>query len=222
MTGSVPALDVLFAVTAGVATFFSPCAYALLPGYVGFYASQEAGGTLRGSLLRGVTAGFGVLLTFVVAFGLVFAVGYRTFSGIELLEPVVGAVLVVFGAAVLFDRAPSLSISLPKRRTNAAGFGVFGAGYAVAAIGCVVPLFVGVVGRALSLSAGGALLVLGTYAGTVLALMVAMTVTTGVGMNVSTGRALSHGRNIKRLAGGLMVVAGFGQLYLAIFVLGVF
>ncbi|MFC4247526.1 cytochrome C biogenesis protein, partial [Natribaculum luteum] len=32
-----------FAFTAGLATFFSPCAYPLLPGYVGFYVSQTDG-----------------------------------------------------------------------------------------------------------------------------------------------------------------------------------
>ena len=36
MTDVSLATNLPFAITAGVATFFSPCAYPLLPGYVGF------------------------------------------------------------------------------------------------------------------------------------------------------------------------------------------
>ena len=41
MVVSVFAGTVAFAVSAGVATFLAPCAYPLLPGYVGYYLSQE-------------------------------------------------------------------------------------------------------------------------------------------------------------------------------------
>jgi len=54
---------VVFALTAGVATFFSPCAYPLLPGYVGFYVSRTDGddASLGGATIRGIAAGSGVL-----------------------------------------------------------------------------------------------------------------------------------------------------------------
>ena len=39
-----------FALGAGAATFFSPCAYALLPGYVGYYAAAvDERGVRRGA-----------------------------------------------------------------------------------------------------------------------------------------------------------------------------
>ncbi len=213
----VTALDLLFALTAGFGTFFSPCAYPLLPGYVGYYVSQTegTGRSLGGPLLRGITAGVGIFLTFAVSIGLVFTVGYHTVAGIELLEPIVGVALLVLGALVAVDRAPSLSVPLPKRRSSVLGFGVFGAGYAVAAIGCVVPLFVGVVGRALALPTGGALLVLGTYVGTVLVLMVALTVVAGVGVATGAGRLSARASLLKRAAGVVMVAAGIGQLAVA-------
>ncbi|MFC6769716.1 cytochrome C biogenesis protein, partial [Natrinema soli] len=48
--------SIVFALSTGVATFFSPCAYPLLPGYVGFYVSQTDGerASLGGALSRGL------------------------------------------------------------------------------------------------------------------------------------------------------------------------
>lgn len=216
------ATTLAFAFVAGIATFFSPCSYPLLPGYVGFYASQAGeGATVSGSVGRGLVAGAGVLVTLAVLIGAAFAVGHETFSQVTLFEPVIGGLLVVFGVLVVAGRAPSLSVALPKRRSSVAGFGLFGVGYALAAVGCVAPIFLMVVARALSLPIGSALLVLGTYVGGVVLLMVAVTVATGTGLMAGAGRLARHGRTIERLAGGLMIVAGLGQLYLAIVVLDV-
>lgn len=225
------ATTILFALTAGVATFFSPCAYPLLPGYVGFYASQTDSdrATLGGAIGRGLIAGVGVLGTFALLLGAAFWIGHETLSGVVLFEPLVGAVLVVFGVLVVFDRAPSLSIALPKRRSSVAGFGIFGAGYALAAAGCVAPLFIGVVGRALSMPPVRGAAVLGTYVGSITLLMVSLTVAAGMGLVAgSTGlgllgdnRLAAAGPILERVAGGLMIVAGLGQLYLAVFVLEV-
>ncbi|ELY39163.1 cytochrome c biogenesis CcdA family protein [Natronorubrum tibetense] len=216
-------LPLTFALVAGVATFFSPCAYPLLPGYVGFYVSQTEGeqASLSGALSRGLVAGIGVLVTFGVLLVAAYWVGHSTLSNIVLFEPIVGAILVVFGLLVVFDRAPSLSIPLPKRRSSVLGFGVFGAGYALAAAGCVAPLFVAVLAQALALPPVSAALVVGTYVGSVVVLMVSLTVATGMGLVASAGRLAAHTGLLERIAGGVMIIAGLGQLYLAIFVLDV-
>lgn len=214
---------IAFALTAGVATFFSPCAYPLLPGYVGFYVSQTEGeeASLSGALSRGLVAGVGVLVTFVLLLGAAFWIGHSTLSNITLFEPIVGAILVVFGVLIVLDRAPSLSFALPKRRSGVLGFGIFGAGYALAAAGCVAPLFVGVIARGLSLPPLSAAIVIGTYVGSVVLLMVSLTVATGMGLVASAGRLAAHSKTLKRIAGGVMIVAGLGQLYLAIVILDV-
>lgn len=211
-----------FALIAGVATFFSPCAYPLLPGYVGFYLSQTDGdgASLGGALSRGTVAGAGVLATLGALFAVAFRVGHATLSNVVYFEPIVGVILVVFGALVVIGRAPSLSVALPKRRSSALGFAVFGAGYALAAAGCVAPLFVGVVARALSLPLTAGALVVGTYVGSVVALMVALTVATGMG-TVAAGQLAAYSERLERFAGAVMLVAGIGQLYLSIVVLNV-
>ncbi|WP_276256971.1 cytochrome c biogenesis protein CcdA [Halomontanus rarus] len=215
--------SVSFAFTLGVATFFSPCAYPLLPGYVGFYVSQTEGkqATLGGAISRGLVAGVGVLATFLVLIGAAFVVGQGPLSRIALFEPIIGGLLVVFGVLVVLDRAPSVSIPLPKRRSSVLGFGIFGAGYALAAAGCVAPIFVLAIGHAFSYSTVPAALILSTYVGSVVLLMIALTVASGMGILASAGRFAAYSGRLERLAGGLMIVAGLGQLYLAIFYLDV-
>ena len=220
MTAVSLATNVPFAVTAGVATFFSPCAYPLLPGYVGFYVNSvdadEA--SVTGAGVRGIAAAVGVLATFALLAGATVRVGRATLSNIAVFETLVGGLLVVFGLLVVAGRAPSLSLSLPKRRSSVLGFGLFGAGYALAGAGCVAPVFLAVVARAIALPGDAALVVLSVYAGVVALLMAATTVATGVGLIGNANRVMAHAGTLKRVAGAVMVVAGVGQLYLSLVV----
>ncbi|MDG5760892.1 cytochrome c biogenesis protein CcdA [Natronococcus sp. A-GB1] len=208
-----------FALTAGVFTFFSPCAYPLLPGYVGFYVSQTDAeeSSLTRAVGRGLVAGAGVLATFGVLLGVAFWIGHSVLADITIFEALVGVALVGFGVLVLFDRAPSLSVALPKRRSGTLGFGLFGAGYALAAAGCVAPVFLGVVASAAALPAASGALVIGTYVGIVVLLMVSLTVATGMGLAAGAGRLSAYGDTLRRVAGAVMILAGIGQLYVAFF-----
>jgi len=217
MIGQALVTDVTFALTAGVATFFSPCAYPLLPGYVGFYVSSVDGdrASVTGAGVRGVVAAAGVLVTVALLGGAIAWVGQKALSGVTVFETLVGGLLVALGVAVALDRGPSLLLSLPRRRSSVLGFGLFGAGYALAGVGCVAPVFLGVVARAIALPTGTAVLVLGSYAGVVAVLMTATTVATGVGVIGNANRVLAHTGRLERLAGVVMIVAGVGQLYLS-------
>ncbi|WP_144797849.1 cytochrome c biogenesis protein CcdA [Halorubrum depositum] len=220
MTDVSLATNVPFAVTAGVATFFSPCAYPLLPGYVGFYVNSvdTESASVAGAGARGIAAALGVLATFALLAGATVRVGYSTLSNITVFETLVGVLLVAFGLLVVAGRGPSLSLPLPKRRSSVLGFGLFGAGYALAGAGCVAPVFLGVVARAIALPGDAAALILSVYAGTVAVLMAATTVATGVGLIGNANRVMAHAGALKRVAGAVMVAAGIGQLYLALVV----
>lgn len=211
--------DLSFALTAGIATFFSPCAYPLLPGYVGFYLEQTDGGaSLGGAGVRGITAGVGVLITFGMLTGTSVLVGRSVLPDVTLLEALVGSLLIGFGVLVVTGYAPSISIPLPERRSSILGFGVFGAGYALASAGCVAPIFFAIITRALSLPTRVAVVFLVVYAGIVGILMTAVTVATGVGLLTSTGRIARHSGKLKQIAGIVMILAGGGQLYLSLIV----
>lgn len=220
MTDVTLATNLPFAITAGVATFFSPCAYPLLPGYVGFYLNQTNAdeASLGGASARGIVAGIGVLATFGALTWATLLVGQSALSDITLFETLVGALLVVFGALVAAGKAPSLSVPLPKRRASVLGFGVFGAGYALAGAGCVAPIFLAVMARAASLPGETAAIVLASYAGTVAVLMVSVTVATGMGLVSNAGRLTAYSGLIERVAGAVMILAGLGQLYLSLVV----
>ncbi len=220
MTGTTLVTDLSFALVAGVATFFSPCAYPLLPGYVGFYVNQADADSVSivGAGTRGAAAGVGVLATFGALSAATLRIGNSTLSNITVFESLVGGLLVVFGLLVVTGRAPSISIPLPKRRASVLGFGLFGAGYALAGAGCVAPVFLAVIARAIVLPTDVAALVLSVYAGTVAVLLVATTVAAGVGLLTDAGRALAYSGRLKRLAGAVMILAGVGQLYLALVV----
>ncbi|WP_435093525.1 cytochrome C biogenesis protein [Halorubrum sp. N11] len=220
MTDISLATNVPFAVTAGVATFFSPCAYPLLPGYVGFYVNSvdADSASVLGAGARGLAAAIGVLATFALLAGATVRIGYSTLANITVFETLVGGLLVVFGLLVVSGRAPSMSVPLPERRTGVFGFGLFGAGFALAGAGCVAPVFLGVVARAIALPSETAFLVLSVYAGTVAVLMAATTVATGVGLISNANRVMAHAGTLKRVAGAVMIAAGIGQLYLSLVV----
>ena len=217
MTGVVPGAGVLaFALSAGLTTFFAPCAFPLLPGYVG-YALQQNG--VPGVAAAGAAAA-GALATLAAVSGLAFVFGRALTGVLPAFEPLVGLGLVVFGALVATDRVPEVRVPLSRRPDSVAGFGVFGAAYALAAAGCVVPLFLGVVGQAATLPAPAGVAVLGAYAAGVTAPLAGITLLTGAGVGSwrSAGRL---SRYVKPVAGTVMVAAGLGQLYLSVAVLDV-
>lgn len=208
----------VFAASAGLATFFAPCAFPLLPGYVGYYVQQSEADTP--GIASAVAAAIGSLTALGVVAGLAFVLGQTLTSMLPFLEPIVGIGLIGFGFLVLFDRVPTADVSLPQRPESVLGFGVFGAVYALAAAGCVVPLLLGVVSQALTLSPQGGVAVLGVYAGAVTVPLVGVTLLTSVGVESwrTLGRYTGH---MKRVAAGVMIAAGIGQIYLSIVVLDV-
>lgn len=211
---------VAFAASAGLATFFAPCAFPLLSGYVGYYVQQNGGGTPGMGVWSAAAAAVGSLTSLGVVAALVLAFGRTLTSVLPLLEPVIGAGLILFGLLVLTDRAPTLSLSLPKRPESVAGFCVFGAVYALAAAGCVVPLFIGVLTQAstLPLVWGGVTAIV--YVLTVTAPLVGVTLLAGVGVDSWRGLGRYVGY-MEYSAAVVMIAAGVGQVYLSVFVLDV-
>lgn len=207
-----------FAAGAGVTTFFAPCAFPLLPGYVGYYLRESD--QRVAAVPAAVTAAAGTLLALAVVGGLVLAIGRPLTRALPLFEPLVGLGLVALGVVTFRSGAPTLEIPLPRRPNTLVGFGVFGAVYGIAAAGCVVPLFLGVVTQALALEGTASGIALGAYALGVAAPLAGVTLLAGAGVEVWRSVGSYTGR-IRQAAGAVMVVAGLGQLYLAVVVLDV-
>lgn len=216
MTTAEVAGGVGLALGAGVATFFSPCAYALLPGYVSYYVATEEGSDapLGGALVRGTSASLGVFGVFAVLAGVAVAVGSAVEPYLSVLELGVGVLLIVFGGVILTGRGFGWHVQLPERRASIAGFFVFGALYAVAAAGCVAPLFLSVILQSVTYPTVGTVAVVGTYAATFAVLMVGVTVAAAVGHSFSTQKVGGYADRIQKAAGVVLVVAGVVQIYL--------
>lgn len=210
-----------FAFGTGVTTFFAPCAYPLLPGYVGYYmrsADDGARSPVVGALARGVAASTGILLTFALLAGLTVTVGQSLAGYLSSLEVVVGLVLVGLGLLTLSGRTTGWHVRLPARRTSVFGFVGFGVLYAVAATGCLAPVFLGIVSQALAFPLYGTLTVLGAYAAGMVLLMIAATVAVAVGLDAGGDWLPAASVRASQVAGLIILMAGLAQVFLALFV----
>lgn len=209
---------VAFALGAGTATFFAPCVYALLPGYVGYYGATVEGDSvpLSGAAIRGLAATAGAFGTFAVLSVIALSAGQLLARVLPVVEPLVGIALICFGVLTLRTGSLSVHVPLPQRRASVLGFAVFGGLYALAATACVLPLFLAVAVQSVTLSPLGSVAVLGAYAGAFAVLVLAATIAAAVGYDVLNERLAAHGGLLSRVAGGVLVVAGVAQLALAI------
>ncbi|PSQ17265.1 cytochrome C biogenesis protein [Halobacteriales archaeon QS_8_69_26] len=210
-----------FAFLAGVATFFAPCAYPLLPGYVAFFVGSEDDEPrpVPRRLLYGLWVALATSLGFFVVYALLAgtaaAVGTRALRNVSALELVVGTLLVVLGLGMATGRleASTLHVRLPERRRSVGGYFLFGVVYAAAAAGCTAPVFIGVATFALSSDPATALAVFAAYAGGMSLLMLGVTVLASVGRQAVLRPLSGRTELVTRLAGAALVLAGLWQIY---------
>lgn len=210
-----------FAFSLGAATFFAPCSYPLLPGYVAYYlgSSEEkpaTGGVWR-AVLVGVVVSAGFFLVYGALGGVVALIGSGPLSNISVLELVVGSILVVLGAVMAMGWSPNLHVQLPMRKRSYPRFFLFGVVYAGAAAGCTAPIFIAVSIRGLTAGPTMGALTLIAYAAGMSVLMVALTVLAGLGRSTILRRFSRQTGRISRAAGVLLIGAGLLQIYLFLF-----
>jgi cytochrome c biogenesis protein CcdA len=145
---------VLYGFSLGLVAAVNPCGFPLLPAYVMMSAGEARAVPLRVRAIRALGAGGAMTAGFVVVFtalGALIKLGMTVAMGwIPWVMVPAGVGLVVAGSAVMAGRDPArrlASLRMPSVRSQAAKLVVFGIAYAVASLGCALPLFVlGVVG----------------------------------------------------------------------------
>ncbi|MFQ5980049.1 MAG: cytochrome c biogenesis protein CcdA [Candidatus Heimdallarchaeota archaeon] len=165
---------IAIALLAGVVSFFAPCAFPLLPGYLSYTVghSQEllSEARLRGKLKRASLVGGASalgLLTFIVGFGLILVfLGASLLPYVPFLEPLVGFALIISGILLIsnytlnmnwfFQQLDKLSGTRIDISRSEGPFGIFlyGIGYGAATMGCSAPIFLALI---LSATAEGGL-----------------------------------------------------------------
>lgn len=228
------AFDLLaLAVIAGVASFFSPCAFPLLPGYFSFYAAggrdDRPAGRPGRALRLGLAAAAGVI-TFNLILG--FAIGLLgagaglalSISGPE-PNPVVrwfrggvGVVLIALGIGQWLgvNLKPGLANAFawrtrPRRDVPGAASAlyVYGLGYSAAGMGCTGPILAGLM--VVALSAGGfgaALTAFAVYSAVMGGLMLLVSGLVATAQDTLIRRLMASAPRIKRVTSALVVLIG--------------
>lgn len=216
-----------FAFSAGLATFFAPCAYPMLPGYVAFYLGDTDGAdSLAPRLGRAATVGgiasLGFFLVYAVLAGVAIAIGTQVLRDIAVLELAVGLVLVGFGGGMAAGRLTPgvVHVRLPSRRRSKSGFLLFGVVYAVAAAGCTAPIFLAIAGVALGSGPVGAVLTVAAYAAGMAVLMILLTALVAVSRDGIVARLSANSRRVTRVSGVLLILAGVAQIFIYLFQFG--
>jgi cytochrome c-type biogenesis protein len=227
----------ILAAVAGIASFFSPCAFPLLPSYLAFYhsaASTRKAGVGRG-LQLGVAAAFGVV-AFDLILGAAIAVlgsGVGESLSISSDEPsqlllifraVVGIALLALGFSQLagWNLKPKIADSLafwtrPQRqsyRRSETSLFLYGLGYNAAGMGCTGPILAGL--AIASLASGGfasALSAFFIFALTMGALMLLISLFVGASRQQLIQQLKIAGPRIRTISALAMVAVGIFQLY---------
>lgn len=205
-----------FSYGAGVLSFFSPCAFPLLPAYVSAYlakGTEEEGTALGRGLFLGGLALLGMTVVFTGLGAALGFVGARFIgSAVPLFGLGMGVLLAGLGAALLVTHRLSFAVPLRAPRLRGPGsFFLFGVAYALVSLGCTFPIFLVVV--------TGALLSQGFVSGVLVFLVYTLglgTVLIFVTLAVATSREAVAGRlgaatRYVRLASALvlLVVGGY-------------
>ncbi len=229
---------IALAVITGIASFFSPCAFPLLPSYLSFYATAGRDGNLTGergrALSLGLAAAAGVVTFTLILGAIIGLLGAGTAKALSISGPEtsqfvrwfrggVGVILVALGAAQWFNVTlkPGLADSLAWRtRPNRGGKGgatslyFYGLGYNAAGMGCTGPILAGL--TVFAFSTGGfsaALTAFVIFALTMGGLMLLISGLVATSQETLIRRLKASTPRIKQVTSILLVLVGLFNIF---------
>jgi cytochrome c biogenesis protein CcdA len=142
-----------YAFGVGMVATVNPCGFAMLPAYLSFFLGlEEADDDTRGSVVHALIIGATVTAGFLLVFGTLGILLDGALSSLQDWLPwvtiVLGALLVLLGAALLTGRSVTLRIPTPRQRGDGSqllSVFVFGVSYALVSLSCTIPLFIAAV-----------------------------------------------------------------------------
>lgn len=213
--------SIAFAFSAGMVAFLSPCSFPLLPAYISYYLGlketsprkDQATAVLRKGILGWIACAVGAILILSLI-----GVGVSAFGGaitphIPKMELIVGVILVVMGVLMLLGTPLGFRIKTKTgtRKGYASLFG-FGALYALATAGCVAPIFVGVILRAISSGFIGGIAIFLSYALGLSLLLIIFTLLVASAKEMAMAKLMRAMPYVERVGGLILIVVG---VYLA-------
>ena len=217
--------------SAGIAAFFNPCGFAMLPAYVAHYLGRHAdeeGGVSPQTVVNGVSLGAivsgGFLTTFLIL-GLAAApLGSAIGAYIHWAGTIIGVALVILGVLMLLGNT-GLTVAALERladRISAAGkddsgsrglkfYYFYGIAYAVASVGCTLPIFMIVLQSAIQGGFANSVVQFGAYAMGMSVMMLALSVVMVLSKELIQ-RVMPMLMQGIRWVGGIIVIGAGGYL----------
>jgi cytochrome c biogenesis protein CcdA len=204
--------------TLGMVATVNPCGFAMLPAYLSYFLGLEGADAdeAEASVAQAFRVTFAVSAGFLAVFAVVGALVELTslpvYENARWISVVIGVGLFALGVAMLFGFEPS--VRLPRldrggRERTVRSMFVFGVSYAIASIGCTLPLFLAAVAGTISDdSLLGGVAVFGVYGLGMTLVLLALTVAVALA-RTSIVRFLRRSQPyIGRVSGGLVALAG--------------
>jgi cytochrome c-type biogenesis protein len=204
--------------TLGMVATVNPCGFAMLPAYLAYFLGiddQEVGvprASVATALRVALAVSAGFLAVFALAGLVVELTSLPVYENVPWISIVIG--LALFGLGLAMLGGFQINLHLPRldrggRERTAGSMFVFGVSYAIASIGCTLPLFLGAVSGTINRqSVADGLMVFGIYALGMTLVLVGLTVAMALA-RTSIVRFLRRAQPyVGRVAGGLVALAG--------------
>ena len=222
----------------GILVYFSPCAFPVLPGYIGYYISLglredelRESGKLKGPMPKHITVGllaglgmmtfFGILGLLVLGLSEIIDITsylHRFAIFVAILLLVLGSFMLMGGTARLLGWIDKLIVhrfsttEADERFTPRRNMYLWGFGYAAASVDCTAAIVVPYLGYLVGSGTSAVISGLGGIMLSVFLLMMAVTVVVGIGSNkIETFLRKATGM-IKMVGSWMMMFAGIGLL----------
>jgi cytochrome c-type biogenesis protein len=218
-----------YAFTTGMLATVNPCGFAMLPAYLSYFLGVDGGSPWTVSpsarVVQAVAVSLAVSLGFLTVFTVIGAIvrggGDVLIDWAKYVTIPIGLALAALGVAMLLGyHLPFTTPRLDKggRDRTLPSMYVFGVSYAIASIGCTLPLFISATLTSFTSkgAVSGVLLVL-AYGGGMALVLTALTVTLALartGLLTVLRRMMAY---IDRVAGVFLVLAGLYLVYYWIF-----
>lgn len=205
------------AFSAGMLASVNPCGFAMLPAYLSYFLGAESGShaahaSIGRALAVGAVVSAGFMLLFAIAGALLTWLSVGVYEIAPWITLVIGAALICVGVAMVAGWEPSFG--LPKlekggRDRTLGSMFLFGISYAIASLGCTLPVFLATVSGTFRRAnvASGIAVYLAYALGMTLVLM-ALTVTLAFARRSLVTGVRKFMPYLSRVAGALVVAAG--------------
>lgn len=201
------------AFTAGVLTFFSPCAIAMFPAYVAYLMqlkSDDKGSVLTG-LQVGLLVGLSASLVFLLM-GLIPSILLANLAVYTITKQLLALTLIILGLLTISPREVFFPIPIPELKPNrnflllSIAYGIV---YALTSLSCTLPVFLMIVFTAAA--SGGIVGVMASFTAYVLGFATPATLVATLAV-ISKEKAVRACKRsapyFKKVSGILLVIAG--------------